>query len=78
MENEDESAVGPSQLAVRVAAAKRPFVQRYKINIDVGPLDGVLCGQKIKKFDCCSSIARFSAVFVVLSLLDASHTLQQS
>ena len=34
-----------------------------------------MCSSKFKKFDCCSSIARSSAVFVVLSLLEASHLL---
>jgi cold shock protein len=33
---------------------------------------------KFKKSDCCSSIDRSSAVFVVLSLLDASRALLQS
>jgi cold shock protein len=32
-----------------------------------------MCGSKFKKFDCCSSMSRSSAVFVVLSLLEASQ-----
>jgi CspA family cold shock protein len=48
-------------------------VKQLQDNIDAGDVRRIVFRLKSKNFDCCSSIARYSAVFVVLSLLDASH-----
>jgi len=50
---------------VTASPAERPWRNSYKISVDADPSGGVPFASKFKKFDCCSSIARSSAVFVV-------------